>query len=151
MTEKIYGVSGLMEWEALIVCGKVRLRARFEGGSSSGFGEAPALYRTTNPAAQHIIEHSDYFKEKRIRLLRIRHFADSSDQAETSSPAKTQEAGSAPGATARLILEEKHFNDPHLARRFLHENFGVPMSKMSSYASIREAGELYGYKVSWDK
>ncbi len=148
-----------MEWEALIVCGKARLRARFEGGSSSGFGEAPAIYRTANPAAQHIIEQSDYFKDKRIRLLRVNRYAD--DPADDDIAGKTEADASPSGgrpvadrqqsASRRLVLEEKHFNDPQLARRFLHDTFGVPMAKITTYAAIREAGELYGYKISWDK
>lgn len=151
MTEKIYGVTGLMEWEALIVCGKARLRVRFEGGSSSGFGEAPAIYRTTNPAAQHIIENSDYFREHRIRLLRVNRYAEPDDK----DKASTESNGSSPAHKTEpaklLTLEEKHFPDPHLARRFLHDEYGVPMPKMMSFASIRQAGELYGFKITWDK
>lgn len=153
MTEKIYGVTGLMEWDALIVCGKARLRVRFEGGSSSGFGDAPAIYRTTNPAAQHIIENSSYFREKRIRLLRVNRYKDPEESGPADTVAGDDNPGAAPAAVPKgvLTLEEKHFNDPQLARRFLHDDYGVPMAKMLSYASIRQAGELYGFKITWDK
>ena len=141
MTEKIYGVNGLMEWDALIVCGKARLRVRFEGGSSSGFGEAPALYRTTNPAAQHIIETSSYFKEKRIRLLRVIH---------RPSPVnpKTPTSPDTPAPPA-MTLEDKEFNDPQQARRYMHETFGVTLAKMMNSEQIKGSGELYGLNLKW--
>lgn len=135
-----------MEWDALIECGKARLRVKFEGGSSSGFGESPALYRTKNPAAQHIIEMSQYFKEKRIRLIRVIHYADG-DAGDTS-------AATSNGSTAgkgTLILEDKSFSDMQTARRYMHETYGVALRKMLSQDQIRQAGELYGIRLSWDR
>lgn len=153
MIEKIYGVTGLMEWDALISCGKARLRVKFEGGSSSGFGEAPALYRTTNPAAQHIIEESGYFKEGRIRLLRINRFAEPGEEATakptadrgTQNPPEASVTPAQPGAP--LLLEEKTFPDAGLARKFLRETFGIPANKMGTTKAVREMGELYGYRL----
>lgn len=123
-----------MEWDALISCGKARLRVRFEGGTMTGFGASPATYTTSNPAAQHIIENSEYFREKRIRLIRI-----------------IPDARSAKGKKTALQYEEKMFNDPQLARDFLHDTFDVPYSSMLTMAQIKEQGKLFGFRLSWRK
>ncbi|MDE5806666.1 MAG: hypothetical protein K2H76_01000 [Muribaculaceae bacterium] len=65
-----YGVSGMMEWVALIPTGRNIVRVRFSGGSLTGYGVAPATFRTTNPVVMDVIEKSSYFKRGKIRLLK---------------------------------------------------------------------------------
>ena len=64
-----YGVSGMMEWVALIPTRSNLLRVRFSGGSLSGYGVTPATFSTENEVMMHIIEQSAYFRQGRIRLI----------------------------------------------------------------------------------
>lgn len=67
---KTYGVSGYMEWVALIECGKATVKVHFSGGSLTGYGVTPAEFTTQNPMTQAIIENSKEFKSGKIFLLR---------------------------------------------------------------------------------
>lgn len=67
---KTYGVSGFMEWVALIECGKATVKVHFSGGSLTGYGVTPAEFTTQNPMTQAIIENSKEFKSGKIFLLR---------------------------------------------------------------------------------
>lgn len=67
---KTYGVSGYMEWVALIECGKATVKVHFSGGSLTGYGVTPAEFTTQNPMTQAIIENSKEFKSGKIILLR---------------------------------------------------------------------------------
>lgn len=67
---KTYGVSGYMEWVALIECGKATVKVHFSGGSLTGYGVTPAEFTTQNPMTQAIIENSKEFKSGKIYLLR---------------------------------------------------------------------------------
>ena len=67
---KTYGVSGYMEWVALIECGKATVKVHFSGGSLTGYGVTPAEFTTLNPMTQAIIENSKEFKSGKIFLLR---------------------------------------------------------------------------------
>ena len=42
---KTYGVSGYMEWVALIECGKATVKVHFSGGSLTGYGVTPAEFK----------------------------------------------------------------------------------------------------------
>lgn len=64
-----YGVFGLSEWVALIPVGKAKLRVRFSGGETSGFGRVPAEFVTTDPTVARLIQESDYFRQGRIKRL----------------------------------------------------------------------------------
>ncbi len=78
-----YGVSGMMEWVALIPAGKTVLRVRFSGGGSSGFSVPMATFTTRNPAIMEIIEKSRFFQTGRIRLV-----SKTKDQPENESQGK---------------------------------------------------------------
>ena len=67
---KTYGVSGYMEWVALIECGKATVKVHFSGGSLTGYGVTPSEFTTQNPMTQAIIENSKEFKSGKIFLLR---------------------------------------------------------------------------------
>lgn len=64
-----YGVSGMMEWVALIPMRRNIVRVRFKGGSLSGYGVTPATFTTTNPVVMRMIEESGYYRSGKIRLI----------------------------------------------------------------------------------
>ncbi len=68
--KKTYGVNGMMEWNALIPAGRTTLRVHFKGGTVTGYGVSPATFTTDNPAVIHIIEHSHWFRSRKILLLK---------------------------------------------------------------------------------
>jgi hypothetical protein len=70
MELKTYSVDNLMDWDAEIETGKAKVRVHFTGGTATAYGVTPALYTTGNPFIQTVIEHSNYFKTNRIKLLR---------------------------------------------------------------------------------
>lgn len=65
----IYGVYGLTEWHALMPVGRRKVRVSFTGGQMGGHGVVPAMYATTCPVMQHVVEHSPHFLSGKIRLL----------------------------------------------------------------------------------
>ena len=68
---KTYGVRGLMGWVCNIPVGKSHMRIEFTGGVLTSYGNTPAKYVTKDLLQQTIIEHSDFFKKKRIVLLSV--------------------------------------------------------------------------------
>lgn len=64
-----YGVYGLSEWEVLIPAGRAKLRLRFTGGETGGYGATPARFTTANSSIAALIEESEYFKSRRIVRL----------------------------------------------------------------------------------
>lgn len=68
---KTYGVRGLMEWVCNIPVGKSHMRIEFTGGVLTSYGNTPAKYVTKDLLQQTIIEHSEFFKKKRIVLLSV--------------------------------------------------------------------------------
>lgn len=68
---KTYGVRGLMEWVCNIPVGKSHMRIEFTGGVLTSYGNTPAKYVTKDLLQQTIIEHSEFYKKKRIVLLSV--------------------------------------------------------------------------------
>lgn len=68
---KTYGVRGLMEWVCNIPVGKSHMRIEFTGGILTSYGNTPAKCVTKDLLQQTIIEHSEFFKKKRIVLLSV--------------------------------------------------------------------------------
>lgn len=68
--KKTYGVSGMMEWHALIPAGRATVRVPFTGGTVTGYGVSPATFSTENKDVMRLIEDSHYYKSGRIFLLR---------------------------------------------------------------------------------
>ena len=91
----IYGVYGMMEWEAVIPTRSNKVKICFTGGSLSGYGTTPAKFSTTNPAIIHLIESSPQFRSGRIRLLHRE-----ADQEPEDSPEPTEENIPAPSPPA---------------------------------------------------
>lgn len=69
MTQKTYGVYGMIEWSILLnVAGRI-MNIDFEGGLASGTGIRPATFTTRNEIVQFAIENSGHFKKGRIILV----------------------------------------------------------------------------------
>lgn len=69
-----YGVSGMMEFETVIMVGQQPMKVLFTGGSINALGTNPAKYTTDSLMLQHSIERSKQFKSgliKRIRTIEL--------------------------------------------------------------------------------
>lgn len=64
-----YGVSGMMEYQAVIKIGKNNTSILFSDGSVSAMGINPATYTTENIIVQQAIENSPDFKRGRIKTV----------------------------------------------------------------------------------
>lgn len=69
-TKKTYGVSGMMEYQAVIRIGKATMKVPFTDGSMTAMGVNPATFTTEDFMTQHAIEHSSDFKRGRIFLYK---------------------------------------------------------------------------------
>ena len=65
-----YGVSGMMEYQAVVKVGKKNVSINFSDGSISSMGTNPATYTTDNIIMQNAIESSNDFKRGRIHIVR---------------------------------------------------------------------------------
>ena len=64
-----YGITGMMEYQAVIPVGKATVKVTFTDGTMSATGMTPARYMTDNMMIQHAIEHSPQYKKGLIRKL----------------------------------------------------------------------------------
>ena len=106
---KTYGVRGLMEWVCNIPVGKSHLRIEFTGGVLTSYGNTPAKYVTKDLLQQTIIEHSDFFKKKRIVLLSV--IETNEDEDRISAATKQAEAPKAETTEAPEPTGEKSGDD----------------------------------------
>lgn len=67
---RVYGVYGLMEWQALIPTRNKCVRVPFTGGALTGFGIRPATYTARNEVMAYFIEQSAWFKSGKIRRVK---------------------------------------------------------------------------------
>lgn len=68
--KKRYEVRGMMEWHTVFAAGRSRIRVSFIGGHLCGGGSTPAVYETSDPVVQKVIERSGAFRSGRIRLAK---------------------------------------------------------------------------------
>lgn len=64
-----YGVSGMMEYQAVIKVGKKNVSINFSDGSMSAMGTNPATFTTDNIIIQNAIEASNDYKRGRIAIV----------------------------------------------------------------------------------
>lgn len=64
-----YGVSGMMEYQAVIKIGRSSMKVLFTDGSMNAMGINPAKFTTDSLMVQHAIENSEQFKRKRIFIV----------------------------------------------------------------------------------
>lgn len=65
----IYGVAGMLDYQALIKVGSAKMKISFTNGSSNEAGRTPATFSTDNLIIQLAIENSKEFKAGLIRKV----------------------------------------------------------------------------------
>ena len=66
-----YGVSGMMEYQAVVKIGKATMKVPFSEGSMTAMGVNPAKFTTDNFVVQHAIEQSGDFRRGRIHIVSV--------------------------------------------------------------------------------
>ena len=67
----IYGVVGMLEYQALIKVGSAKIKIPFTNGSTNESGRTPATFSTSNTVIQLAIENSKEFKAGLIRRVHV--------------------------------------------------------------------------------
>lgn len=155
-TIKTYGVTGLMEWEALIPSGKTTLSIQFTGGTLTGYGVTPALYSTENPVFQQIIEHSEHFRSGRIKLIRAVETADPPRASRPVAASPKESPKASPEASPVLVTAEPvggdgggdvrriEVTDRSMAKNYMMENYGLSANTLRTRSEIERAAKVRG-------
>lgn len=169
---KIYGVYGMMEYQAMIHIGKASMKVQFSDGSMTAMGTNPATFTTDNFMTQHAIEHSSDFKRNRIVLIKTIPLEGEVEilrpHAEAPAPAATpkqeaapEQVAAAPEATEapaeaeapapaeeeKKPLTQVEFSNNDDAKDYLEQTFGVVRSKLRNRDAIRAYGEANGVDI----
>lgn len=140
----------MLEWHCVIRAGRSRLRLRFEGGALSGYGVTPATYITANPAVQHIIEHSDYFRSGRIRLLRCREEREEREEREKREK-RAVSTWSTGSDAVNSTFAEVSVRNMQQARDYLVEKCGIDRTAIMTGGEINAAAKQYGIKFLYKR
>lgn len=65
---KIYEIRGVVECSRVFRLGELCVRCGFSGGAVNETGVIPAVYSTSNPVIQTVIENSELYKGGRIKI-----------------------------------------------------------------------------------
>ena len=115
-----YGVSGMMEYQAVVKVGKKNVSINFSDGSISAMGTNPATYTTDTIIIQNAIEASSDFKRGRISIVRSIDLAEelpiyrnaptpapkSAKQTKSDEPAKQENAPTEQVETTEEVAEQ---------------------------------------------
>lgn len=164
---KTYGVRGLMEWVCNIPVGKSHMRIEFTGGVLTSYGNTPAKFVTKDLLQQTIIEHSDFYKKKRIVLLSVVETNEDEDRMPkavkpvapappapptepTSGNGEGEKGGTSDAGNAdtvddegdgKLIVKVSSLDD---AKTYLNDKCGIAVRELRSKAKILDAADANG-------
>lgn len=136
--KKIYGVAGMVEWNALIPVGRGTVKVHFEGGSFTSYGMAPAEYGTTNKAMQKIIESSRYFKSGKITLLRT--LTTENDGSIAKNCESVQKINS---------IKQVAVDSPDDAKDYLEKYHGVDRVRLKTKSAIDATAKSHGVEFKY--
>ena len=148
---KTYGVRGMMEWVAILKCGKFSLKVHFSGGSMTSYGTKPATFTTENPMTQSFIENSEQFKSKKIYIVRVSEGTGKyANAASTAKPRakvvkKVSHIGGA-AATASAVLDStlnpEGKTTPSAAKEEAESTEDKPIEETEGNATVVEVTDL---------
>ena len=127
MAKKRYEVRGMMEWHPEFAAGRTRVRVSFTGGHLCGGCVTPAVFETSDPVVQAVIERSEAFSSKRIRLA----------------------PGCRPMERGQKAPVKMDFNNLETATEMLHYDKGVPLSQLMDEESCIREGRKLGLEISF--
>lgn len=159
-----YGVSGMMEYVAVIKLGsKNRISVTFTDGSITAMGVTPATYTTDNLMVQHAIEHSREYARGLIKTVREVEL-DAEVKIDCNAPCceaapevveqeviepeieTAENVAALEGVEAKIEVEFSNNGD---AKVYLEEKFGVAPSKLRTREVIESTALSYGVVIKW--
>lgn len=177
MKEKyvIYGVPGMLEYQALIKVGAAKMKINFTNGSTNEAGRTPATYATSNYAVQHAIENSVEFKNGKIvrvheSLTGSEVYIASEHEEAAEKAVKEPEATKTDGdktdnakenvedtkdtendekTEGEKTLVKKEFTCNDDAKDYFEEQHGVKRSTMLNRDAIVAIGKSFGVEVTF--
>lgn len=145
-----YGVSGMMQYQAIIKIGYQKKEVLFKDGSISAMGINPATYTTTSLIMQRAIETSNDFK--RGLIIKVQEVELSEEvPIERNEPIKeTVEEKPMENDTKTEVTQIKaECNDD--AKDYLESHFGTVRSKLRTRADIISVAAQYGVEFVFPK
>lgn len=136
----VYGVDGMMEWNAIIPAGTARVNIPFKHGSYDGRGVSAATFRTSDPFFQAVIEHSDYYASGKIFIISD-HREVVSGQESVGSDQYEEVSGQESEGESLTEVEVSSRED---AKQYMIAHFGFSASSLKSKASILAAAKANG-------
>lgn len=148
-----YGVSGMMEYQAVIKIGRATMKVPFSEGSMTAMGVNPAKFTTENFVVQRAIEQSGDFRRGRIYIVNtIDLDEDVKIEGKGNVECRMLNVESAEQVQAQQSVNEtKQFGCNDDARDYLEETFGVTRSKLRTRADILQYGQANGVEITFDK
>ena len=168
-----YGVSGMMEYQAVIKVGRNNMKVLFSDGSVSAMGVNPATFTTENVMVQHASENSPEFKRGRIAIVNtivldedlpiVRNIE---KPTETPTPATPMATGATEKTGTKTDAEESSVSNGHEdcadtsapltqvefscnddAKDYLEQTFGYVRSKLRNREDIINAGKAHNVEI----
>ena len=134
---KKYEVRGMMEWHPEFKVGRTRLQVSFTGGHLCGGACSPAVFETSDPVVQAVIEKSAPFRSGKIRVGAVREEAD-----DMKKPDDKGETVPTVAVTEKQF--ELEYEDIEEVFEFLNHAKGVPLARLSTNESCFEEAKRLG-------
>lgn len=142
----IYGVRGMMEYQALLHIGKASLRVSFTDGSATAMGSVPATFATANPVVQMAIEGSREYQRGLITKIKE---IDLGGDVEAAAPAQVSAVEPLPVVEEKApasAMEQVEVSDLDTAKQYLMDRFGLAAGTLRYKKNIEDAAAKRGIK-----
>lgn len=154
--KKTYGIDNYAERQITIMMGKASLNVVFSGGASTGYGNTPAQFTTSEPIFQHAIEHCPLFLKGGIKILSVIELED-----EPQGVGETEEERAERMAKVRAAKETAHDEDEQPqpaeiaevevtciedAKQYLMDNHGYSARALKTVRNILDAAKHVGVR-----
>ena len=156
--KKTYGIDNYAERQITIMMGKASLNVVFSGGASTGYGNTPAQFTTSEPIFQHAIEHCPLFLKGGIRILSEIELED-----EPQEVGETEEQRAQRMAKVRAAKETAHDEDNQPqstevtevevtciedAKQYMMDNYGYSARALKTAKNILDAAKHNGVRFN---
>lgn len=149
-----YGVTGMMEYQAMVPVGKRYVGVLFSDGTVSAFGMNPATYTTESLLMQQSIERSSDYKRGLIKTIRSEELEEElpiiRNGAEAGTEPESERSAEADGGEPKVELRQMTFSCNDDAKDYLEETYGYVRSKLRNREDIFSAGVAHGIEIMFE-
>ena len=130
----------MMEWHPVFKVGRSSLRVSFTGGHLCGGACTAASYETSDPVVQTVIEGSEAFRSKRIRLVYTEPETGSQPHSESNLVVERTPCASTESKTFEYSNEEDIYE-------YLEHTHGIPAEDLSTKGSCYDVAKRLGIEL----